>query len=168
MGPSGSKRVSSPETPMGGKREAVRVWMLGGFRVSVGSRTIPQDAWRLRKAAALVKLLVLAPGYRMHREQAMDLLWPEASRRAASNNLRSTLHTARNVLDPSMGSRYLASEDEALVLCPEGELWVDVDAFEQAAARARRVKDPATHRAALDLYMGNLLPEDRYEEWAEG
>ena len=40
--------------------------MLGGFRVSVGSRTITKDAWRLRKAAALVKLLALAPGHRMH------------------------------------------------------------------------------------------------------
>jgi DNA-binding SARP family transcriptional activator len=120
MGSSGSKRLSSPET--GGKRNVVRVWLLGGFRVSVGSATIPQDAWRLRKAAALVKLLALAPGHRKHREQAMDLLWPDSGRKAASNSLRTTLHTARKVLDPAMGSRYLASEDESLVLCPEGDL----------------------------------------------
>ena len=30
-----------------------RVWLLGGFRVSVGSRTIGEDRWRLRKAAGL-------------------------------------------------------------------------------------------------------------------
>jgi hypothetical protein len=61
-GPSGSKRVRSSETPMGEKRKAVRVWMLGGFQVIVGSTTNPQDAWHLRKAAALVKLIALAPG----------------------------------------------------------------------------------------------------------
>src|SRR5215211_3856523 len=33
---------------------AVRIWLLGGFRVSVGTRTIEKDAWRLRKAASLV------------------------------------------------------------------------------------------------------------------
>jgi predicted ATPase/DNA-binding SARP family transcriptional activator/DNA-binding CsgD family transcriptional regulator len=168
MGSSGSKRIRSSETPMDEKRKVVRVWLLGGFRVSVGSRTIPQDAWRLRKAAALVKLLALAPGHRLHREQAMDILWPDSGRSAASNNLRKVLHTTRKVLDPAEGSRYLASEGESLVLCPEGDLWVDVDAFEEATATARRVRDPAAYRAALELYSGELLPGDRYEEWAEG
>ncbi|CAN5661865.1 BTAD domain-containing putative transcriptional regulator [soil metagenome] len=168
MGPSGSERVSGPQTPMGDTRKAVRVWLLGGFRVSVGSRTITQDTWRLRKAAALIKLLALAPGHRIHREQVMDLLWPDSGRRAASNSLRSTLHVARKILDPSVGSRYLASEDESLVLCPGGELWMDVDAFEEAAASARGAREPATYRTALELYADDLLPEDRYEQWTEG
>ncbi len=168
MGPSGSERVSGPQTPMGDTRKAVRVWLLGGFRVSVGSRTITQDTWRLRKAAALIKLLALAPGHRIHREQVMDLLWPDSGRRAASNSLRSTLHVARNVLDPSVGSRYLASEDDSLVLCPGGNLSVDVDAFEEATVGARRTRDPAAYRATLNPYAGELLPDDRYEVWAEG
>jgi predicted ATPase/DNA-binding SARP family transcriptional activator/DNA-binding CsgD family transcriptional regulator/Flp pilus assembly protein TadD len=168
MGSSGSKRVGSVETPAGGKRNAVRVWLLGGFWVSVGSRTITQDAWHLRKAGALVKLLALAPGHRMHREQAMDILWPDSGRRAASNSLRTTLHAARKILDPVAGASYLASEDESLVLCPGGELWVDVDAFEKAAATAKRTKEPATYRVAIGLYVGDLLPQDRYEEWTEG
>src|SRR5215212_4871259 len=168
MSSSGSERLRSSEVARREKRETIRVWLLGGFRVSVDSRIITQDGWRLRKAATLVKLLALALGHRTHREQAMDLLWPESGRKAASNSLRSTLHTARKVLDPATGSRYLASEDESLVLCPEGNLWVDVDAFEEAAATARGAKEPATYRAALDLYEGDLLPEDRYEEWTEG
>src|SRR5215211_5014323 len=147
MGSSRSKRVGSPEAPIDEKPKAVRVWLLGGFRVDVGSRTITRDAWRLRKAAALVKLLALAPGHRMHREQAMDILWPALDKRAASNNLRSTLHAARKVLDPDAGFRYLASEDESLVLCPGGDLWVDVEAFEKTSAAARRAKEPAAYRA---------------------
>src|SRR5215217_7351107 len=146
----------------------VRVWLLGGFRVSVGPRTIEHDQWRLRKATALVKLLALAPGHRLHREQAMDTLWPDSGRKAASNNLRQTLLGARRALHPSLGSQYLVSEDEQLLLCPQGELWVDVDAFEEAAATARRARDPVAYRAALELYADELLPADRYEEWAEG
>jgi DNA-binding SARP family transcriptional activator len=46
-------------------------------------------------------------------------------------------------------------------------LWVDLEAFETAAAAVRRGRDPAACRAALDLYAGGLLPADRYEEWAE-
>ena len=75
-----------------GASEAVRVKLLGGFSVSVGNRTIQQSKWRLRKAAALVKLLALAPGHRLHREQLMDLLWPDSGRKAASSSLRKTLH----------------------------------------------------------------------------
>lgn len=165
--PAGFEGVARSGRPKGERPEAVRVWLLGGFRVSVGSRTIEEDAWRLRKAAALVKLLALAPGHRLHREQLMDMLWPDSNRKAASNNLRRVLHAAGKVFDPVAGSRYLASEDESLALCPGGQLWVDVDALEQASATARRTRDPAACRAAIDLYAGDLLPEDRYEEWVE-
>jgi DNA-binding SARP family transcriptional activator len=90
---------------MGERSEAVRVWLLGGFEISVGRRTIEARAWRLKKAAGLVKLLSLAPGHRLHREQVMDLLWPDLGKKAAPNNLRQALHAARRVLDPAVGSR---------------------------------------------------------------
>jgi predicted ATPase/DNA-binding SARP family transcriptional activator/DNA-binding CsgD family transcriptional regulator len=149
--------------------EAVRVWLLGGFRVSVGPRTIQRDKWRSRKAAALVKLLALAPGHNLHREQVMDVLWPNSGKKAASNNLRQVLYAARRVLDPASDSHNscLSLEDEHLILCPEGDLWVDMDAFEEAARTARFARGPAVYQAAIDLYAGDLLPEDRYEEWAE-
>jgi|SRR5215216_1874002 len=157
----------SPSRETGRKPEAVRIKVLGGFEVTVGARTIEEGAWRLRKAANLVKLLALASGNRLHREQLMYTLWPELGMSAASNNLRQTVHAARRTLDPAMGSSYLASRDESLVLCPESSLWVDVDAFEEAARSARRSREPALYRAAHDLYTGELLPTDRYEEWAE-
>jgi DNA-binding SARP family transcriptional activator len=140
------------------RAEAVRVWLLGGFRVSVGTRTIAQDAWRLRKAAALVKLLALTPGHLMHREQVIDLLWPDSDRKAASSNLRSTLHTARRILgsDSSEGTRYLGSDADSLVLCPKADLWVDVEAFEAAARSARRSREPGAYEATIDLYAGEL------------
>jgi predicted ATPase/DNA-binding SARP family transcriptional activator/DNA-binding CsgD family transcriptional regulator len=148
---------------------AIRIGLLGGFSVTVGERKVDQSAWRLRKAASLLKLLALAPDHRLHRERAMDLLWPELGKKAASNNLRQTLHVARRTLhpDPEIASSYLSVSGEQLVMHPHGQLWVDVEAFEEAAGTARRSKDPAAYRAAIELYSGELLPEDRYEEWAE-
>ncbi|MGH3147698.1 MAG: BTAD domain-containing putative transcriptional regulator, partial [Rubrobacter sp.] len=147
----------------------VRVELLGGFRISVGTRTVEEDAWRLRKAAGLVKLLALARGHRMHREQAMDLLWPDLGKKAASNNLRQTLHAARRALEPNRAadSRYLNLQEEQLALCPGGRLWVDAKAFEEAAATACRSREPAAYGAAIELYAGELLPGDRYEGWTE-
>ena len=162
-------KTRSDKKRTSGRPEALRIRLFGGFTVSVGSRTIEQEAWRLRKAAVLVKLLALAPGHHLHREQAMEALWPELGIKAASNNLRGAIYAARKALasEPAAGSRYLASQEESLVLCPEGQLWVDVEAFEQAARVARRSREPAAYEAALELYAGELLPGDRYEEWAD-
>jgi predicted ATPase/DNA-binding SARP family transcriptional activator/DNA-binding CsgD family transcriptional regulator len=161
--------VAPPGASAQERPEPVRIWLLGGFRVSVGPRRIERRAWRLRKAAALVKLLALTPGHRLHREQAIEALWPRLGRKAAANNLRHTLHATRRVLEPApaVTDRYLRLEGEQVSLCPEGQLWVDSEAFESAAVAARRAREPAAYRAALDLYSGELLPEDRYEEWAE-
>lgn len=153
-----------------GEPQAIRFELLGGFRVSVASRIVERTEWRLRKAGILVKLLALAREHTLHREQAMDLLWPDLDAKSAANNLHRALHFARRVLDPSpevSASQYLVFEGDLLTLCPGGSIWVDVDAFESTAASARRSRETSAYRAALDLYTGELLPEDRYEPWAE-
>src|SRR3712207_3734123 len=91
----------SSRTSSAGVSEVVRVRMLGGFSVSVGPRTVEEGGWRLKKAASLIKLLALAPGHRLHREQAIELLWPELDPKPALNNLHYTLHVARRILEPS-------------------------------------------------------------------
>jgi predicted ATPase/DNA-binding SARP family transcriptional activator/DNA-binding NarL/FixJ family response regulator len=155
--------------PTSERPEPMRIWLLGGFRVGVGSRTITEEAWRLRKAAALVKLLALARGHRFHREEIMQLLWPDQAPQAAANNLHYTLHHARRTLGATLtsASPYLRLQSEQLALCPGGLLWVDVEAFDDAASVARRTREPAAYRRAIELYAGELLPADRYEDWAE-
>lgn len=147
----------------------MRVELLGGFRVSVGTRMIGEDAWRLKKAASLIKLLAMANGHRLHRERVMDLLWPDLTSSAAANNLRQTLYAARKTLATvsDSASQYLQLRNEILFLCPDDELWVDVADFEAEAALARRSRDLPAYRRALDLYSGDLLPADLYEVWAE-
>jgi DNA-binding SARP family transcriptional activator len=145
---------------------AVRIGLLGSLSVTVGDRKVDESAWRLRKAASLVKVLALAPGHRLHRERVMDLLWPDLSPRAATNNLHHVLHHARRTLEPANApgaSRHLLLQEGQLALCPDAPLWVDIEAFQKASTVARRAREPAAYRAAIDLYAGELLPEDRYE-----
>src|SRR5262249_52538698 len=47
-------------------------------------------------------------------------------------------------------------------------LALDVARFRSSLAHARRAGSAAEYEAALALYRGELLPEDRYEEWAVG
>jgi DNA-binding SARP family transcriptional activator len=98
----------------------------------------------------------------------MDILWRDLGPEAAGNNFRKTLHVARRALEPSASdtSSYLHIQAELLALRSPASLWIDVDAFEAAAAEAHRTRDPEAYHAAIELYAGDLLPEDRYEDWA--
>jgi predicted ATPase len=136
----------------------IEVRLLGGFAVEVDGGVVPARAWRLRKARTLVKLLALAPRHRMHRGRLTDVLWPEHEPHRAANNLDQAVHAARRAL----GADAIAVQDELVVLSPNAN--VDVDAFEAATAAAR---SSGTPEAAVALYPGDLLPEDRYEPWTE-
>jgi predicted ATPase/DNA-binding SARP family transcriptional activator len=144
----------------------LRIELLGGFRVRVGDDAVPAEAWRRRKVRRLVEFLALAHSHRLHREQLMELLWPDLAPAAAANNFYQALHLARRALDPTGGSGpyYLPLQDEMVHLCPAEPPWIDVEAFEDAARRARHSQDAAAYMAALDLYAGDLLPDERYEE----
>jgi predicted ATPase/DNA-binding SARP family transcriptional activator/DNA-binding CsgD family transcriptional regulator len=143
----------------------LRFRLLGGFHVQVGPRIIEASEWRLRKVTSLVKLLALANGHRLHREQLMDTLWPDSDPDAAAINLRHTLHVARRTLGHTDASPLLPVRGDQVALECQGGVVVDVEVFETAAAPARRTGDPAAYRRALRLYTGDLLPDDRYEEW---
>jgi predicted ATPase len=146
----------------------VRVHLLGAFAVAVDDRPVPESAWRLRKARTLVKLLALAPGHRLHREQVIAVLWPDRPPAAAANNLHQVLHVARRQLDGGdTGRRCLRLEDDVLSLSAEEQLWIDAEAFRGEAVAALRSGDAQQAGAALELYTGTLLPEDLYEDWTE-
>ena len=136
----------------------VAIRLLDGFVAEVGGEPVADSRWRLRKGRELVKLLALAPEHRLHREQLMDALWPELDPAAAANNLHQVVHVARRAL----GAEAIVLRDELLTL----HAGVDVEDFERAAAHARRAGSPSAYRAALSLYSGELLPENRYDDWA--
>ena len=149
---------------MGVKGDGLTIELLGGFRVAVGGRRVDQGAWRLRKARSLVKLLALVPERSIHREVAMEALWPDRSPAAAGNNLRQALFVARRAIDSCGGDGAAAvklSRDVLLL----GSAWIDVEAFEQSAADARERGDGEALHDAVALYGGELLPEDRFEQW---
>ena len=137
----------------------VTIGLLGGFSARVDGEPVPERAWRLKKARELVKLLALASGHRVHREQAMDVLWRDRDPASAANNLNQAVHVARRAL----GANVIDVRDELLVLAAR----IDVDEFERAAADARKAGAAGAYRAALAVYAGELLPENRYDDWAE-
>jgi len=138
----------------------LRISLLGGFSAAAGDLAVREGSWRLRKSKSLVKLLALAPEHRLHRDQVIELLWPDRDPSAAVNNLHQALYVARRALEDA---DTIELRDDALVLA---EAVVDVEEFEAAAATARGSGDRSLCEAAVELYAGELLPEDRYEDWS--
>src|SRR5258705_4754004 len=99
----------------------VTVSLLGGFTAAVDGVSVPETAWRLKKARELVKLLALAPDHRLHREQVMDVLWRDSTPAAAANNLHQVVYVARRALD----AEAIGVRDEVLSLAADVD--VDVD-----------------------------------------
>src|SRR5258708_3390941 len=116
----------------------VRVDVLGQFKVVVDGREAAAAAWRRTRSAALVKLLALAEGHRLHREQVMEALWPDLEPEAAAANLRKAVHFARRALD---AHDVIKLHGEIVALAPGADLTVDSHLFEAAAKAALREND---------------------------
>lgn len=150
---------------------SLRARTLGTFAVWRDGELIPAERWTRRKVSALFKCLLAAPGHRLHRDQLVDLLWPEARPSAGALSLRVTLHLLRQVVDGAAAISHLRWTGDVLELLPGGDGgpgvdWLDAGAFKDAAIAALGQQDRAACRAALDLYTGEYLPDDRYEPWA--
>jgi DNA-binding SARP family transcriptional activator/cytochrome c-type biogenesis protein CcmH/NrfG len=149
---------------------SLTIRLLGPFELFAGDRPVAPDRWPRRKPKLLVKLLALQPRAQLHREQIIDTLWPDADFEAGVNNLHKAIHAARRALEPDLrsgsNSRFIGARDNIIALRAPGDLWIDACVFERKAMEAMRSDDPKLFEAAIDLYRGDLLPEDLYEDWA--
>lgn len=143
---------------------AVRVEVLGRFRVVVGDRPVEEAGWPGRRSAEVVQLLALARGHRLLRDEVLEALWPHLAPDAAGANLRKAAHHARTTIgDPDA----VVLRGGAVALFPEGHVVTDLEVFQEAAAAALAAGDPDRCAAVAATWGGELLPMARYEDWAE-
>jgi DNA-binding SARP family transcriptional activator/Flp pilus assembly protein TadD len=147
----------------------LEIRLLGTFEISVDGVPVNRKSWHRRKPMQLVKLLALQPNYKLHREQAMELLWRNADPETAANSLNKAIHAARLALEPELSkasnSQFIVTEDQQIVLRSSQGLWVDADEFQRLAKESIKTSASDLCEAALSLYRGELLIEDPYEEW---
>ena len=148
----------------------ISIRLLGGFRVLVGDRAVLSEPTGRRDPVRLAEFLALAPGRRAHREQVIDALWPEVPLDTVANRLHRAAHFLRKAIDVP-GSVVLAGDTVALLAGGHDlDVDVDVDRFDRLARRALDTAEMPGVRAAaadeaIELYGGDLLPHDPYEDW---
>ena len=154
----------------------LRVYMLGGFRLLRGADDLHPERWELQKAAAVFKYLVHEDGRWVPTDVLLELFWPDTDPDRARSALRTTVYTLRRTLEPELErygrSSFVEASRGRYRFRAESPHWWDVKAFQQLIASGRQAwsqgqTDVAAEllEQALDLYGGDFLPEDRYEEW---
>ena len=127
------------------------ITMLGGFDITVEGVAVATAEWGSKRARTLLKRLVLARGRPVTRDELFDLLWPEeANRDRLSARLSVQLSAVRRVLRGGVVA------DRSSVRLDLSHVDVDIE-------RWLAQRDDA---AVVAGYTGELLPDDRYEDWA--
>jgi ATP/maltotriose-dependent transcriptional regulator MalT/DNA-binding SARP family transcriptional activator len=143
---------------------ALNVTLLGRFEIRRDGTPLDLPPGRPAKAVRAVA----AHGGRMHAEQLIEILWPDTGVEAGRNRLRNLLSRLR------IAAGDVLVRDEEKITFPYGA-GLDAQLFAsqaQAALAARSAGEVSSSlglaRSAVSRYAGDLLPDDRYEDWAIG
>ncbi|MET8118333.1 BTAD domain-containing putative transcriptional regulator [Micromonospora sp. NPDC005189] len=153
----------------------VVIHTLGDFRVFRAGAVVPYGEWQSKKARDLLKILVAHRGRAVPRPRLMELLWPDESPSRTANRLSVLLSTLRRVL--GTGRR---TSGRGAVLADRGSVAIDLDVIDvdvesfltaaEEAQAAQRAGHPAATRLLIradELYGGDFLADDPYEDWAQ-
>jgi len=158
----------------GGGRE-VAIVALGRFAVVHAGEPVPLAAWQSRKARDVLKVLVARRGRPITREAAAEAMWPGEDPEPLGNRLSVALSIIRKILDPGRRhppDHYVVADARTIALRLDR---VDVDLIEflrvadeaiDLMAKGDHAAAEAPLRRARQVYAGDFLEEDLYEEWA--
>lgn len=163
--------------PIGVLRTApsLTIRCFGGFSIAIKGRPVDLSAIKPR-ARAVLRLLAVHAGNPVHREVLQTAFWPDADLETGARNLHVAVSSLRSSLEPGVGrggSSYLLREGDAYRLAIPNDAEVDLIQFSKSlgAARVARLRGEADaaiaqFRQALELYAGEVLPEDGPADWA--
>ena len=181
-----SARGAAPEAVVGAIEEAaprvasmlarssaLQVRFFGHFETFCNGEAVPLG--RNGKALAILKYLLAHRDRQVSQDNLMGWLWPESNLKKARWSLNSAIHVLRKLLSSCPSSdnvNYILLEEGYYSLSPTVRVETDVDEFDACYERGRRLERAnrrqqaaAEYEKAIELYRGDYLAEDLYEDW---
>ena len=116
-----------------------------------------------------MQILALKQTHDLHREELIEMLFPDTDLKTATANFYRILHTARKALEPFRNSyalsNFLVNEGDQIKLSANGNFWIDAEEFERKAREGLKKNNPDLLESAAALYKGDLLESEPFEEW---
>ncbi|HEV8625236.1 MAG TPA: BTAD domain-containing putative transcriptional regulator [Acidimicrobiia bacterium] len=149
----------------------VDIRLLGRFSARRDGEEIPPGAFGGRLVRTLVRILLTRRGTFISRDVLAEALWPERMPADPAANLRVLVQRARTALgDPAL----ILTGPGGYSFAAEADCRVDAETFLAAVEAGRRHLAAGQAglalrelRAALDVWGGEPLAEDAYEDWAQ-
>lgn len=155
--------------------DTLRISTLGPFGLMVGDRPVPVDTWERKQALRLLQVLICRRGRPVHRDQLIELFWPEAEERRGRERLKVTVHSLRRDLRAAGATGAVVGSLDESYLLRRAHVWIDADAFEGLVESGmamdeahRRDEAVARYREASELYGGDFLEGLPYDDWCVG
>jgi len=170
-----SALASTPD----GVLPSLAVRCFGSFEVFLGTMPVAEGPlWRPR-VRALFKHLILSRHQPLPRSVLIERLWPGADEFVGRRNLKVLVHELNQAWEATLSSLghepqpLVAHSDGSYFLSPQVEMRVDVEQFQEAWLMGRRLEERGEPDRALvaylqarDLYQGDYLAADVYEDWS--
>lgn len=146
------------------------VTSFGCFHVTRAGTALP--TCKARKSIAIFRYLLLQRNRAAHKDELIDLFWPDSQPREASHSLHVAISGLRRYLDPTDGS-YLLLDAGHYQLNPDAPIADDCTRFAQLIETAElhwRAGNVACARQsyadAIACYQGDYYLDDRDLLWA--
>lgn len=165
--------ITAPKRPaLADEGACMRMFLLGTFQLQANGRVVTR--WPSRKSRMLLAYLAAERNRLVPKDVLIELFWPDFSLARGSNNLSIAIHQIRTTLKELVpgGDRVVRVDQGLYGLNQTLVSWVDLHEFRQhlsAARLALQRGDKSAARqyflAAVDLYRGDFLESDPYDEW---
>jgi DNA-binding SARP family transcriptional activator len=145
--------------------------LFGSFRATIDDK--PIDNCPNSHGRAVFAYLLAHHNAPVPSEVLMDVFWPNASPKSARNSLNVALHSLRQTLRAVTDQPIIVFRNGAYGFSPDTSVWLDSGEFEKhiqagrtLAGAGKFAETICEYGAAVHLYRGDFLADDRYEEWA--
>jgi len=156
---------------------SLQIRLFGQFEVLRAGEPVPASAWKRRKTETLLKILLTERGRVFSQDQLIELLYGGEDPHKKFGNLRGRISELRRALEPDLrkgsNSRTILRLGEGYGFSSNAPCWLDTEAFQEAVRDAERAQESGLWSAAVEsferaiqLYRGEFLETDRYEEWS--
>jgi DNA-binding SARP family transcriptional activator len=154
--------------------QTLSVYMLSSFRVLRNGERVNHGFGG--KAQQLLKILAAHRRRRLPKDILIEMIWPKGDPEAASISLKVAAHNLRSALDPDKKSArtadWIIAENGTYRLNPDANVWLDTDRFRHHYQQGRTLEAEGSFTEARhefekadELYTGDYLEEDMYEDW---
>lgn len=151
---------------------SIRVQTLGQFKIWLGEKEVGDKDWQREKAKELFQLFI-TNNELIAKDEILQILWPNQDKKSADRDFKVALNSLHHVLEPLRKARaapfFIIREGMFYGLNPHAVMDLDTTHFQSwvqnGLSESSDEKVINLLEKGLSLYMGEYLPERRYDDW---